>query len=323
MLTGVTGYIGQHCAAELLNQGDQVVGIIRSRAKADATRAVIARVASVERLSFVEADLLSDNGWDNAMTGCTFVMHVASPLYLKEPKDENELIVPAVEGTKRVLAAAQRAGVKRLVLTSSIFSISSGKDSGQYGTDAWSDTNANIGTYAKSKTLAERAAWSSAAGGEMELTVINPGFVLGPSLGAEIDGASVKLITDMIGGKMPMIPDVAMGMIDVRDVARLHVKAMTAAGAAGERFIAATAEPVEMAAVARVLKEAGYSKVPSRHAPTFLLKFMSLFDSEVRGMLPSLGKSAAYDNRATFDYLNWKPTPIETSIKDMAATIST
>ena len=233
------------------------------------------------------------------------------------------MIVPAVEGTKRVLAAAQRAGVKRLVLTSSNFSIRSGKGSGQYGTDAWSETNANIGTYAKSKILAERAVWSSAAGGEMELTVINPGFVLGPSLGAEIDGASVKLITNMIGGKMPMIPDMAIGLIDVRDVARLHVKAMTAAGAAGERFIAATAEPVEMAAVARVLKEAGYSKIPSRHAPTFLLTFMSLFDSEVRGMLLSLGKSAAYDNRATFDYLDWKPTPIETSIKDMAATIST
>ena len=113
-----------------------MVGTIRSRAKADAPRTAIARVASVERLSFVEADLLSDNGWDNAMTGCTFVMHVASPFYLKEPKDENELIVPAVEGTKRVLAAAQRAGVKRLVLTSSIVSISSGKGSGQYGTDA-------------------------------------------------------------------------------------------------------------------------------------------------------------------------------------------
>ena len=157
----------------------------------------------------------------------------------------------------------------------------------------------------------------------MELTVINPGFVLGPSLGAEIDGASVKLITDMIGGKMPMIPDMARGMIDVRDVARLHVKAMTAAGASGKRFLAATAEPVEMAAVARVLREAGYSKVPSRHALTFLLKFMSLFDREVRGMVQSLGKSAAYDNRATLDFLDWKPTPIETSIKDMAATIST
>ena len=130
LLTGITGYIGHHCAAELLKQGYLVVGTIRSRAKADATRAVIARVASVERLSFVEADLLSDNGWDNAMTGCTFVMHVASPFYFKVPKDEYDLIVPAVEGTKCVLAAAQRAGVKRLVLTSSIFSICSGKGSG-------------------------------------------------------------------------------------------------------------------------------------------------------------------------------------------------
>lgn len=323
LLTGITGYIGQHCAAELLRQGYEVVGTIRSRAKADETKSALAKVVKVvDRLSFVEADLLADVGWDGAMTGCAFVMHVASPFAMAEPKDENELITPAVEGTKRVVAAARRAGVKRLVLTSSTVSVVTGKPSGKYGPDSWSDVDAKIGAYSKSKTLAERAAWKAIEGGTLELVVINPGGVFGPSLGAKIDGQSVTLMADMIAGKLPMIPDVAMGMIDVRDVARLHVKALTAANAAGKRFIAASAEPVEMAEVARVLKSAGYTKVPSIRAPSFLLRFMSLFDPQARGMVPFLGVKAAFDNRATFEVLDWKPTPLESSFREMAKALS-
>ena len=321
LLTGATGYIGQHCAAELLKQGYEVVGTIRSRAKADATRTAIARVAPVERLRFAEADLTSDAGWAEAMGGCTFAIHVASPFFLAEPKNENELITPAVEGTKRVFAAARQAGVRRLVLTSSTFAIIAGKESGRYGPNEWSDTNANIGAYAKSKTLAELAAWEASKGGAMELTVINPGAVFGPSLGATMDGQSVAMVTKMIGGKMPMIPDVSFGMVDVRDVARLHVKAMITPSAAGKRFIAATAEPVEMATVASVLRKAGYRKVPSLRAPTFLLKTMSMFDREAKGMLPFIGKKASFDNSATFEVLEWKPTPMENSFKEMAAAI--
>ena len=322
LITGITGYIGQHCGAELLNQGFEVVGTIRSLAKANATKSAIAAVAPVERLTFAEADLLSDAGWDEAMVGCAYVMHVASPFTLAEPKDEQELITPAVEGTLRVIKAAQKADVRRLVLTSSTFAMIAGRVTGRYGPDSWSNTDTNIGSYAKSKTLAERAAWDAAAGGEMELSVVNPGAVFGPSLGARIDGQSVALITDMIGGKMPMIPDVAMGMVDVRDVARLHVAAMTAAGAAGRRFIVATAEPVSMAHFAEVLRAAGYSKVPSRRAPNAAIKLMSLFDREARGMVPMLGKKISYDNRATFDVLDWQPTPMETSIREMAASLS-
>ena len=322
LVTGITGYIGQHCAAELLRHGYEVAGTIRSSAKADATRTAIARVANVEKLSFVEADLLSDKGWSEAMSGCTFVLHVASPFLLEEPIDENELISPAVQGTKRVVAAAQRAGVERLVLTSSTFAIIAGKDTGQYGPNDWSDTNANIGAYAKSKTLAERAAWEVAKAGSMELAVINPGAVFGPSLGATIDGQSVTMMTKMINGKVPMVPDMAMGMVDVRDVARLHVAAMTASGAAGKRFIACTAEPVEMATLAKVLREAGYKKVPSLKAPTFLLKFMSHFDREAKGMLPFIGKKAVLDNSATFKVLKWNPTQMADSFREMAASIS-
>jgi len=323
LLTGVTGYIGQHCAAELLRQGCEVVGTVRSLTKAEATRTAIAKVAPVDNLSFAQADLLDDDGWDAAMQGCNFVLHVASPFVLAEPKNENDLIGPAVEGTKRVVSAAQRAGVKRLVLTSSTVAVSAGRGSGLYGPDAWSDTSAAIGAYAKSKTLAERAAWATVKNADMELTVIAPGAVFGPSLGAQLDGQSVALMTDMIGGKMPMIPDLSMGMIDVRDVARLHVAAMTAETAAGRRFIAASAEPIAMATVASILRKAGYSKVPSRRAPSFLLKFMGLFDRQVRGMLPFLGKVASYDTSATFQVLRWTPTPMETSLTDMAAAIST
>jgi dihydroflavonol-4-reductase len=322
LLTGISGYIGQHCGAELLVRGFDVVGTVRSLSKADATRSAVAAVAPVEGLTFAEADLLSDRGWDEAMAGCAYVLHVASPFVLAEPKDENELITPAVEGTLRVIRAAQRAGVRRLVLTSSTVAMISGRPTGRYGPDAWSDIGADIGAYAKSKTLAERAAWDAVAGSDLELTVVNPGAVFGPSLGARADGQSVALMADMIRGKMPMIPDIAMGMVDVRDVARLHVAAMTAPAANGQRFIAATAEPVAMTHFAQVLRDAGYSKAPSRRAPNAAIRLMSLFDRQARGMLPSLGKKASFDNHATFDLLDWQPTPIETSIREMAASIS-
>jgi len=322
LVTGITGYIGQHCAAELLRQGYEVVGTIRSTTKAEATRVAIGHVAPTDHLSFADADLLSDTGWVQALSGCTYVLHIASPFLLAEPKDENELIRPAVEGTQRVIAASQKAGIKRLVLTSSTFAIIAGKDTGTYGPDDWSDTKANIGAYAKSKTLAERAAWAAIKDSPMELTVINPGAAFGPSLGAKIDGQSVAMMTDMIAGKVPMIPDMAMGMVDVRDVAKLHVAAMKADGAAGKRFIACTAVPVEMATLAQVLRDAGYKKAPTMKAPTFILKFMSLFDREAKGMIPFIGKKATLDNSATLKILNWQPTPMATAFKDMAVAIS-
>jgi dihydroflavonol-4-reductase len=321
LVTGITGYIGQHCGAELLNHGYEVVGTIRSKAKGDAAKTAIEAVAPVDKLSFVEADLLSDVGWDDAMQGCTYVLHVASPFFVAPPKDDNELITPAVEGTKRVIGAAQRAGIKRVVLTSSVAAMTSGKVGGPYGPDSWSDTNADIGAYSISKTLAERAAWDLIETDGMELSVINPGAVMGPSLGARIDGQSLSMMADMLNGKMPMIPDLAFGMIDVRDVARLHVEALTAEGAAGKRFVAASAEPVEVMTLAQTLKDTGYKKVSTRKAPKALLKVIGLFDRDVKGLLPGIGKRVTLNNSATFDILGWEPTPIETSVKDMAEAI--
>jgi len=323
LVTGISGYIGQHVGAELLRNGYEVVGTVRSTAKSASTLAAISAVAPTDNLTFVEADLLSDKGWDEAVAGCEFVMHVASPFVLAEPKNEMDLIAPAVDGTKRVITAAKRAGVKRVVVTSSVVAVTAGKPSGRYGPDSWSDVDTNIGAYAKSKTLAERAAWEFTADGSIEIVAINCGFVLGPSLGAAMDGVSVTMVSDMLAGKMPAIPDIAMGMVDVRDVARIHVAAMTAEGAPGQRFIAATAKPVELSHLAGVLREAGYSKVPSRKAPNFAIKLMGLFDSEVKGMVPQLGKRVAYDQSATCDVLGWQPTPLETTVTEMAASLST
>lgn len=322
LVTGITGYIGEHCAAELLREGYEVVGTVRSLAKADATRKAISKVAQTDNLSFVEADLLSDKGWDDAMQGCSYVLHVASPFFLKEPQNENELITPAVDGTLRVIKAAKSAEVKRLVLTSSTFAIIAGKETGKYGPQDWSDTNKNIGAYAKSKTLAERAAWEEVKGSNLELTVINPGAVFGPPIGSKDGAQNVAMMADMIAGKMPMIPDMAMGMVDVRDVAKLHIAAMTKSGASGKRFIACTAEPIEMSTVTQVLRDAGYSKAPALKAPTFLLKFMGIFDKQVKGMLPFIGKKASYDNSETFEILEWNPTPMSQSFKEMASAIT-
>jgi len=322
LVTGITGYIGEHCAAALLREGYEVVGTVRSLAKADATRKAISKVAQTDNLSFVEADLLSDKGWEVAMQGCSYVLHVASPFFLKEPQNENELIAPAVDGTLRVIKAAKSAEVKRLVLTSSTFAIIAGKETGKYGPQDWSDTNKNIGAYAKSKTLAERAAWAEVKGSNLELAVINPGAVFGPPIGSKDGAQNVAMMADMIAGKMPMIPDMAMGMVDVRDVAKLHIAAMTKSGASGKRFIACTAEPIEMSTVTQVLRDAGYSKAPARKAPTFLLKFIGIFDKQVKGMLPFIGKKASYDNSETFEILEWNPTPMSQSFKEMASAIT-
>lgn len=322
LVTGITGYIGKHVAAELLRNNYQVVGTVRSLAKAESAKAALASIPGSGNVTFVQADLLSDAGWAQAMKGCDFVIHMASPFLLAEPKDENVMIAPAVEGTKRVIKAAMDAGVKRIVLTSSVVSMTSGRPSGTYGPDSWSDVDANIGAYAKSKTLAERAAWEAIKGSSTELVTINPGFVLGPSLGEAGEGTSESMIANLIGGKMPAIPDIAMGMVDVRDVARLHVAALEAPHAAGKRFIASSDQPVPMSYLAGVLKKAGYSKAPSLKAPNFAIKLMALFDREAKGMVPNLGVKIAYDNHETVELLKWKPTPLEITFTEMAAAIS-
>ena len=325
LVTGASGYVGQHCAAELLHAGYSVRGTVRSSAKGEMIRAALAKVSDrTDALELVEADLLTDAGWAEAMRGCDLVLHVASPFIMGEPKDPNELIKPAVEGTERVLKFASEAGVRRVVLTSSTVAISSDMESGTGGPDDWADPD-QVGTYAKSKILAERAAWrfiEAQSGSEtMELVVINPGGIMGPTLTGKATGTSTGMVADMIRGKMPMIPDVAVGMVDVRDVARVHVKALSVPEAAGQRFVLASDEPVPVMQVAKYLKAAGYAKVSTRRAPTFLLKLLAPFSSDVKGMVTFLGRRVRSDNASTREVLGWEPTPMKDSIVDMAASL--
>jgi len=306
-----------------------VRGTIRSEDKEQQVRDTFT-AASIDTstLEFAVVDLTRDAGWERAAEGCAYVLHVASPFTIANPKSEDEMIGPAVEGTRRVLRAAQQAGVKRVVLTGSALSMMGSMKTGTFGPDDWTDiTAAGVSTYTKSKTLAEQAAWDfiSEASGEdaMELVVINPGGVFGPPLGKNISGQSMAMMEQMLRGKMPMVPGMAFPMVDVRDVASLHVQAMSLADAAGQRFIAATAEPNSFVSAAGILKEAGYKGPSTRVAPDFLLRIVALFDREAKGMAGMLGMNLAADNSKTLDRFDWTPRSFKTSVLDTAAKVST
>ena len=236
------------------------------------------------------------------------------------------MIVPAVEGTLRVLRAAKQAGVERVVLTSSALAMFGSMKKGTFGPEDWTDVkDPKVSTYTKSKTLAERAAWDFVAeqSGEnaMELVVINPGGVFGPPLGNNISGQTMSMVDQMLRGKMPMVPNAAFPMVDVRDVAMLHVRAMTLPEAKGLRIVAASEKPFGFSQVAQTLIDDGYKGPSTRIAPNFLLRFMSLFDREAKGMVGFLGMELGADNSRTRALFEWTPTPLEQSVRETAAAV--
>ncbi len=325
LLTGISGFIGLHIAKQLLDQGFHVRGSIRNLKKAANIKNTLKEASSdVSELSFVELDLTSDKGWDNAAAGCDYVMHVASPFAVAEPKHEDEMIKPAVDGSLRALRAAEKAGVKRVVLTSSVLAMMATMKSGTFGPNDWADTNSkDISTYAKSKTLAEQAAWQSMEKqvSSMELVTVSPGAVFGPALGDNITGQSMTMIDQMLRGKVPMLGNIAIPMIDVRDVANAHVQAMIHTKAAGQRIIACRSEPTHFTEIARILKEHGYKGPSTRIAPNLLLRFMSFFDKEAKGMVGFLGMNVRADNSKALELFDWTPRPFSETILDAAKSI--
>ena len=327
LLTGISGYIGLHCAKELLEAGYGVRGTVRNQAKGQEVRDSL-RSASVDisNLTLVELDLTSDQGWNEAAAGCDYVMHVASPFVIADPKDPQEIISPAVEGTLRTLRAAKKAGVKRVVLTSSIISMMGSMKTGTFGPSDWTDVDTpDVSSYTKSKTLAEKAAWDfiSAQNSDtpMELTVIAPGGVFGPPLGHNITGQSLSTLDQMLRGKLPMVPRVAFPMVDVRDVAQLHRQALELPEAASKRIIAASAEPNGFQSAAQLLKDQGYKGPSTRIAPNLLLRIMAKFDREAKGMIGFLGMNLSADNSETRNLFNWTPIPFKQSVLETAAAI--
>ena len=327
LLTGISGYVAQHCAVELLKNGYKVRGSVRNLLREQEVRKGIAKaIDAKDNLEFCELDLLSDNGWDKAMEGCDYVLHVASPFVIAEPKDENEMIKPAVEGTLRALKAAKKAGVKKVVLTSSTVAMAGDKKKNRLNQDSWTNPKTDkVSVYSKSKTLAERAAWdfynNQDTGYKMELTVINPGPIYGPTLTGNLSGASMSMVKDIITGKLPMLPNIHYVMSDVRDVAKIHVAALENAKSNGERFIVTSENMQSMVRVAAILKENGYLKASPRKAPSFVVKFMSLFDREMKGMLPFVDVEINADISPTKQVFNWKPLPFEKTVLDTAKSI--
>ena len=328
LLTGISGYIGNHCAVELLKKGYSVRGSVRSLLKKEKViEAIKKEIDPNDNLEFCELDLLEDKGWDKAMEGCEFVLHVASPFINIEPKDENEYIRPAVDGTMRALKAAKKAGVKRVVLTSSMVSMLEGADKSiNIDYNSWTNVKAkNVSAYAKSKTLAERSAWDFVKNqnkeNPMELSVVNPGPVFGPSLSGNLEGASMGMFKNMILGKVPMVPKSSINMSDVRDVAKIHVLALENKNANGKRFIVTTEKPYAFQDLAQILKSNGYDKVSTKLAPNFLLKFIGNFDREARSMRAFIGKTYNGDVSSTMKTFNWKPINFEKTVLDSAKSI--
>jgi nucleoside-diphosphate-sugar epimerase len=320
LVTGGSGFIGSYCILDLLRAGYRVRTTVRSPDR-EATVRELLGAEHADALSFATADLMSDAGWPDAVSGCDYVLHVASPFPLGPPKHEDDLIVPAREGALRVLSAARDAQVKRVVLTSSFAAIGYGRTPPDrpFTEEDWTNPDADgVTAYTKSKTLAERAAWEfvEAEGAGLELAVVNPVGVFGPVLGPDFS-TSIQLVKRLLEGSIPGIPRVAYGIVDVRDVADLHVRAMTEPAAAGERFLAVAGQFMTVAEIAALLRErlgADAKKVPARVLPDWLVRLVSRFDSSVKQITPELGKVKEASNAKAKRVLQWSPRSNEEAI---------
>lgn len=331
ILTGITGFIAKHIAAQLIDAGYAVRGTLRSAKREAEVRSAVAdavKDASLvdERLSFAEVDLMKDDGWDDAMAGGDVLLHTASPFPIAQPGDENELIRPAVDGTLRALRAAHQAGIKRVVLTSSMAAVMNKTKAGNpavYDHTDWTDVDAPMTSpYDKSKTLAERAAWDFVENEapQMQLTTINPGLVLGPSLDAHF-GSSLEIVERVLRAKDPAVPNVSIPTVDVRDVAKMHVSAISADDSIGKRCLA-VADDMSFPQMAKILADAYPNrKISSRTAPNWLIKILALFDSEAKAIVPVLGLSRSADTRVSRQVLGISFIPAKEAVLASAESV--
>jgi nucleoside-diphosphate-sugar epimerase len=331
LVTGGTGFLAAHCVSQLLEAGHDVNTTVRDLARESSVRSMLRQAGAGDvgkRLTLFRADLNADSGWAEAAAGCDYVLHVASPFPSTVPKDENELIVPARDGAVRVLRAARDAGVKRVVLTSSFAAIGYGHQERDtaFTEEDWTNlTDPGVQPYQKSKTIAERAAWDFIAkeGRDLELATVNPVGIFGPVLAADYS-TSILIVKRMMDGSLPGCPDLWFGVVDVRDVADLHLRAMTDPVARGERFLATSEDFVSIRQIADILKENFGQQVrgiPTRMVPSWLLRVVGLFDLQVRGILPELGKHKNATNAKAQRLLSWKPRSPNEAIQATARSL--
>ncbi|GAA0420899.1 dihydroflavonol-4-reductase [Acrocarpospora corrugata] len=321
LVTGGSGFIAGHCILQLLEQDYLVRTTVRSLTRESAVRAVLADAGMVDgdALSFVAADLMSDEGWAEAVNGCDYVLHVASPVHPGNVKDENDVIAPARDGTLRVLRAARDAGVKRVVLTSAFHAVGWGhpQTDHTFTEDDWSVLDGpGIDAYGKSKTLAERAAWDfvTAEGASLELATILPVAVMGPAMGQEISGAN-HIIQRILDGQMPGYPNLWIPIVDVRDVASAHLLAMTATDAAGQRFLISSGPAIEVKQIGAILRthfEAAAKRMPT--IPNVLVRIEALFSPEFRSAATDLDYVKKISNEKARRVLRWQPRNSEDAV---------
>ena len=320
LVTGGSGFVGSHCLLQLLAAGHEVRTTVRSLKREGDVRAMLKTGGAEpgDRLAFHAADLERDAGWPEAVAGCDYVLHVASPFPPGVPKHEDELIVPARDGALRVLRAARDAGVKRVVLTSSFAAIGYGHPPQTFDETVWTDANGKVSAYVKSKTLAERAAWDFIAkeGRGLELSVVNPTFIFGPILAADYS-TSIVVVKRMLDGAMPACPHLYFGVVDVRDVADLHLRAMSTPAAKGERFLSVGADFVTMLEIANILRRRlgdAAKRVPTRQLPNWLVRLIALRSKEIQQFVPELGKKRNATNEKARRLLGWSPRSTEESV---------
>ena len=328
LLTGVSGFIGGHVALALLEAGYRVRGSLRHMSRADEVRTGISRAGGdVDRLELVELDLTDDHGWREAARGCRYLVHVASPIALRQPEERGAMIAPAVEGTSRAIAAALEAGVERVALTSSVAAVSHGHSperQGAYTEADWSRSDgADVNAYSESKTRAELQAWSmmEEAGRRADLVAINPAIVLGPLLVPDA-GVSAVLVKRLLEG-VPFVPRMMLNLVDVRDVAALHVAALRAAAAGGRRLIAA-AEPISFVDLAEALRAACPEfarRIPRFSVPDWLVRLYALFDADARANLGGLRGGRTFDTSPAVEVLGREFVPARIAAGATARTL--
>ena len=324
LVTGATGYIGLHCIDQLLKQGYAVNGSIRSPEREEEVfQALQKNNTSTEHLNLFTFNLTDDEGWDEGIAGCDYLLHVASPISIST-KDEEFFVGPAVAGVNRAMKFAQKHNVKKVVLTSSVAAIFETTVLKQYYDESdWSDPNKKtINYYAKSKTLAEMAAWEyiKKEDNPFELAVINPALVIGPSLSGDL-GESNKAIEMVVTGRMPVSVPLQFGYVDVRDVAAAHILAMQNPESNGKRF-ALSEKDLWYKDVAKLLRENGYKKAPKINIPAWITPVLAKFNEELKFSLPFIGRvrSVKYATNAK-EILGWNPRPAEDSILEVAKQI--
>ena len=325
-LTGITGFVGMRIAEQALNNGFRVRATVRKLEHGVKVRSLIEKEAATDNLEFVQANLLSDHGWNEALAGADYVIHTASPLILGAVADESVLFGPAVDGTRRVLEAAKKAKVKKIVVTSTALTIA-GHVSDRMATpaDFTSADDPRVTLYTKSKIAAEEVVLNFSAENPSgpHVVTIHPGVIIGPPLDPAEDSESIALFRGIWSGTQPAVPDLPFPMADVRDVAQIHLAAMTSDDTGTSRYMVSfTTEPQQFPDIARVLRRHGNKKAPRFTIPLFALGLLARFNEEIRTLVKSTdGLSMRLDTSATVTDFSWEPIPFEQSVLDTAGAL--